>query len=556
MSIQSFSFVLLSFLFGVTASAQQTIGVFQNDPGAYDGYTLFAPIGYDSTYLIDNCGRRIHAWTGSGVPGLSVYLAANGDLMRASKITSAFNGGGSGGKIERIDWNDNVVWSYVYSTSSYHQHHDFKLLPNGNVLLIAWDVRTLSEQIQTGRDTASLVANGIWSERLVELEPVGLNQANIVWEWNVFDHLIQDYDSTKSNYGIVGEHPELIDVNFERNGINGTAKTDWLHFNAVDYNAELDQIVVSIHSFDEIFIIDHSTTTAEAAGHAGGSSGKGGDLLYRWGNPQSYRAGINTDRQLFAQHDAHWIPNGFKDGGKIMVFNNGQGRPAGAYSTIEIIAPPLNASGIYDLTPNQAYMPLLPDWTYAATPPTDFYTANIGGASRLPNGNTLICEGASGHLFEIDSTDTQVWDYVNPVKNSGAAAQGATAVNNQIFKVNRYAPDFSGFQGKVLTPKSPLELNPLPLMCDTASVSITGGNFAGMPFVYQNPVSEILTFKNPTKTGFVLTIFTAQGEKIYSTTSDQAELIIPAAQWAKGLYFFRISGISQPFFASGKIWKE
>ncbi|MGC8644373.1 MAG: hypothetical protein ACP5XB_31305, partial [Isosphaeraceae bacterium] len=60
---------------------------------------------------------------------------------------------------------------------------------------------------------------------------------------------------------------------------------------------ELDQILLSVHSFSEIWIIDHGTTTAEAATHKGGRSGKGGDLLYRWGNPQAYRAGTAADQQ-------------------------------------------------------------------------------------------------------------------------------------------------------------------------------------------------------------------------------------------------------------------
>jgi hypothetical protein len=80
--------------------------------------------------------------------------------------------------------------------------------------------------------------------------------------------------------------------------------------NSVSYNAKLDQILISVRSFNEFWIIDHSVTTKEAAGHTGGRSGKGGDLLYRWGNPSAYRAGKTSDQKLFAQHDAHWIPEG------------------------------------------------------------------------------------------------------------------------------------------------------------------------------------------------------------------------------------------------------
>ena len=96
-----------------------------------------------------------------------------------------------------------------------------------------------------------------------------------------------------------------------------------MHTNSVAYNPELDQIMLSIHEFSEVWIIDHGTTTAEAASHSGGRRGKGGDLLYRWGNPRAYRTGSNVDQRLFAQHCAHWIPAGLPGAGHMLVFNNG-----------------------------------------------------------------------------------------------------------------------------------------------------------------------------------------------------------------------------------------
>src|SRR5207245_6277174 len=103
---------------------------------------------------------------------------------------------------------------------------------------------------------------------------------------------------------------------------SSTITPDWTHINAVAYNADLDQIMLTVRAFSEFWIIDHSTTSAEAKGHTGGRGGKGGDLLYRWGNPQAYRAGRMEDQRLFAQHDAHWIPRGRLGEGHVMVFNN------------------------------------------------------------------------------------------------------------------------------------------------------------------------------------------------------------------------------------------
>ena len=111
------------------------------------------------------------------------------------------------------------------------------------------------------------------------------------------------------------------------------------------FNAELDQIMISVRSFGEFWIIDHATTTAEAAGHKGGRRGEGGDLLYRWGNPISYRAGTKADQRLFGQHDAQWIPRGYLGAGHVLIFNNGNERPAGNYSSVDEIVLPVDAAG-------------------------------------------------------------------------------------------------------------------------------------------------------------------------------------------------------------------
>src|SRR5439155_4849346 len=168
-------------------------------------------------------------------------------------------------------------------------------------------------------------------------------------------HLVQDHDQSKANYGDVAAHPELIDVNFGEGamasivakkdeleklkaiGYVGNTTTpggkpapiraDWLHCNAVSYNPDFDQIMLSSPEFNEIWIIDHGMTTAQAAGHKGGRYGRGGDLLYRWGNPRAYRAGSTKDQKLFFQHNAQWIPRGLPGEGHMLVFNNGRRRP-------------------------------------------------------------------------------------------------------------------------------------------------------------------------------------------------------------------------------------
>ena len=218
-------------------------------------------------------------------------------------------------------------------------------------------------------------------------------------------------------------------------------------------------------SFSEIWIIDHSTTTAEAASHAGGNSGMGGDLLYRWGNPSAYDRGAPADQRLFGQHDAQWIEPGLIGAGNILVFNNGVGRPGGSYSSVDEFAPPVDESGDYSLDAGSAYGPDELVWTYIADPPGDFYASFISGAQRLPNDDTLVCYGPQGTFFETTQDGTIVWEYVSPVTSNGTTPQGNPPGNNSVFRANRYAPDHPGLDGQDLTPGDPLEqyTKPLPV---------------------------------------------------------------------------------------------
>ena len=438
----------------LSQSTGNTVGLTYTSPSVSPGYTLFAPGGSRNTYLIDLQGRLIQRWTSTYFPGMAAYLLEDGHLLRSARVASAnFQGGGTGGRVEEYDWAGNLVWSYTYSTTQHRQHHDSIKLPNGNVIMIAWELKSREEALAAGRNPALLSQGQLWPDSLIEIQPSGIDTGTIVWEWHAWDHLIQDLSPTNANFGVVADHPERIDINFP-----GSSNADWLHCNGIDYNADLDQIVVSVHGFDEIWILDHSTTTAEAAGHSGGRSGRGGDLLYRWGNPQSYRAGTSQNQKLFGQHNPNWIPEGYEGAGNILVFNNGAGRPEGRISTIEEITPPLDANGAYTNAPGNAFGPADATWQYTASIPTSFYAQNVSGAQRLPNGNTLICKGPAGVFFEVTALGETVWEYVCPVTGSGLLVQGSPPpLANLVFRSPRYAPDFAGLTGRDLTPQGTAE---------------------------------------------------------------------------------------------------
>jgi hypothetical protein len=431
-------------LFLSYAPSSTTTGVFFNNKESFDGYTLFTPEFSTKTYLIDNDGKIVHTWKSNHIQGLAVYLLENGNLLRSDSpgINPAFLSAGYSGRVEMFDWNGTLIWEFEYVNNTHCLHNDIEPLPNGNILMTVWEHKTYEEAIAAGCDPSLLHPRGLRTDRIIEVEPTNKMGGNIVWEWHIWDHLIQDYDPTKDNYGVVENHPELIDINFrgiERSFLFPFLSFDYAHINSIDYNEEFDQILLCSRNLNEILVIDHSTTTEEAAGHTGGNSGKGGDLLYRWGNPQAYRAGDANDRKLFAQHDARWIESGCPGEGHITTFNNGFRRPGGAYSSVEEIIPPVDRNGNYYLEPGSAYGPEEPVWTFTAKHPTLFYSGYISGAQRLPNGNTLICIGTRGIFFEVTSEKEIVWTYINlfPIPFFGL---------NQVFKIQSYSPDYPGLK--------------------------------------------------------------------------------------------------------------
>ncbi len=398
-------------------------GLLLNEPESFEGYTLFSPARRGYARLIDHQGNLVQTWPSAGL----ARLLDNGNVLSARNM--------------EIDPEGNIVWEFRYP-----QHHDLLKLPNGNVLILSRDFLPREEAIALGANPDSLACSPahVRGPRVIEARPTGPESAEIVWEWSVFDHLIQDFDPEKPNYGVVADHPERVDLNFVLAQAPCGNGARWLHANALDYNAELDQIMITVRNFSEFWIIDHSASREEAAGSAGGNAGKGGDLLYRWGNPRAHRAGTPADQRLFWPHAAHWIPEGSPGAGNVLIFNNGWEHPGfeRGYSSVDEIVLP-NDGYNYRLDAGHAYGPNAVIWTYIADPPESFYAVDVSNAQRMPNGNTLIAAKSAPRIFEVTVTGKTVWDFTYPLFTD-------------LYRAYRYSPDYPGLRGLDLTPPQTL----------------------------------------------------------------------------------------------------
>ena len=411
---------LLSFIFSTTCLSQN--GVHLNSSSATNGYSLFSTSS--STYLVDNCGEIVNVWNVSQ-PQNHCKLLPNGNLMFMN----------SSNQIIEQDWNGAVSKSVTVNTQSIYLDYEVIKLKNENYLCVGREAMTLQEFKNYGYDIPGTSPSHV--DIVVEIDHA---TGNIVWKWNLIDHVIQDKSSTKKSFGVIKDHPEKLNI-------NAIATYDWeigesFMINGMDYNEDLDQIVLSVRKLCEVVIIDHSTTSVEAAGSTGGRYGKGGDILYRFGNPKNYGRGSESDQQLYFEHNPNWIKYGpYKN--NIMIFNNMLSTSMN--SKVVIINPPIDSEGNYTIEDGKAYTPSVPLKTYGEDPFKEtFRSGYTSGAKVLPNGNIVVTVGSNSTIKELDPSGNLVWEY-------------QVLGGNYIFRTERYPSDFEAFNGKTLVANGTVE---------------------------------------------------------------------------------------------------
>lgn len=514
---------------------------------AYSGYTLFGSAG--KTYLIDMEGRVIHTWN----------IGTNPRFTDGGNLLDAVGGNPSNSNTwKELDWSGNVKWQYTETRSAYHAHHDFAKIYNpkfgdSTFIYIANKDLTSQQCLDAGCDP-SYSYTGAQMDAVVEVDMNG----NIIWEWCFFDHVVQDIDPGKSTYGVIKDSPGKIDLNLRGNPV----KSDWLHCNSLDYNQQLDLIVInSVHG--EFYVIDHGSTFLKgdlAASLALAASSKG-DFLYRFGDPAKYDQGdppsvlenwekaTSGHKQIGGAHNIQWIKPGLPGEGNFLIFNNAQNLfELTPQSYIFEINPYLNSSGINTgkfVNPPAAGYNVVnsPDnnlmkekknisrqvvWRYSSKNNTTFYSTIGSGVQRLPNGNTFICAMNDGHFFEIAPDDTSlVWEYINPVTRDGIKKIKFDnyPTYNAAFRAYRYTKDHLALKNHDLTPGDPITgFDPDYFIPDDISsikdVSENPKSASVLLQNYPNPFSYSTTIEFELKTSKQVSL------KIYSFSGSQIKTLI------------------------------
>ncbi|MBI5299446.1 MAG: aryl-sulfate sulfotransferase, partial [Deltaproteobacteria bacterium] len=279
-------------------------------------------------------------------------------------------------------------------------HHDYDKMPNGNIIAILWSKHKRPDEVEGGIPNTEYEGGVILSETIAEIEPSG----KIVWKWVAEDHLkAEEYPVCPLDY-----------------------RKRWLHANSIQFLSSdnpiftgKELILVSLRQPSASIIIDKGS----------------GNILWRYGG---YLEGEWA--RLGHQHSFDMI--GAKIGGKelpgygnLLVFDNGMHNAAiedwGLPRSKVVEIDPKTKKVVWAFTHHEekfaGWMP----------PEFKFNSPYIAGAQRLPNGNTLICEGASGRIFEVTKGGEIVWEFINPERRA-------------LFRTYRYGPDFAGFMGKGL----------------------------------------------------------------------------------------------------------
>lgn len=353
--------------------------------GTEDGFLFDGNIGVlvsttkdKEVHLVSPSGEVLNVWYTDFFAGAASYLDADKNLWRAERTPGeTFDTGGRGGQISKYSWDGELLWRFVYDGFEKTLHHDFSVLPNGNVLAIAWNRIGEQELVDLGRQPNITDLGELWVDSIIEIQPNGADSGEIVWEWRLLDHLVQDIDPLLPNYGSLVENRDKFDINFQSDEKDSR---DWNHMNSIDFNPDTNEVMVSVRASDEVWIIPKNDAPSSTG------------ILFRYGNNSLFGGANTPEKSFFGQHNAYWHATDSSDE-SIIVFNNGDESERQYSQVVELNR--YNPDNVHKV---------LYDGNESG-----LFASFLSGAQLLPDDSLLITDGPSGECFTVNSDTT--WRY-------------------------------------------------------------------------------------------------------------------------------------------------
>ena len=429
---------MLTATLGSAATAAPTVfptGTTIYDPAkASNGFTAFITPDTDGGVLIDMNGNVVKQWRQfSGVSGGPFRVLPGGYAMGPTAPNSphleAFS-------LLEVDWDGKVVWLYDHNEQvdapegkrvwAARQHHDWQRegSPAGYFAPGSAPLATSGKTLVLAHKSAIVPAiadHELDDDYIVELDWRG----NVLWDWHASEHIDE-----------LGFPPEAREA-IRRAGEAARGSFDWLHLNSMSYvgpNRWYDEgderfapenVIISSRQASIIAIIDRN-----------------GSVVWRAGPDYRDSDALRKLGQIIGQHHPHMIPKGLPGAGNILVFDNG-GASGYGYTTPSA---PNGENGIgRDSSRVVEFNPVtyekVWEYTIGGLEHYRFYSFYISSAQRLPNGNTLITEGADGRIFEVTPAKEIVWEYVSPFFAKQPQPPGVPP-NHRVYRAYRVPYDW------------------------------------------------------------------------------------------------------------------
>lgn len=381
----------------------------------WNGYTVF-PAKDMGAVLIDMSGRVVQIW--KGLHGFPNKLFPGGYVLGHTGERNPRFGYQDQLDLVQVDWDGNVVWKFnKYERIKdprqkpqwmARQHHDYQregnpvgyyvpgmdpLVDRGNTLIVC----------HKNHRNPNITDKLLLDDTIIEVTWEG----KIVWEWICADHF-DEMGFSEEAKNTLYRHPSM------KPNLN---VGDWMHINSMSTlgpNRWYD-------GGDERFHPDNIIWDGRQTNIIAITDKKTGKIVWQIGPDYTATPELRALGQIIGQHHAHMIPRGLPGEGNILVYDNGGWAGYGAPNPGSVTGhnnalrdhsrvlefDPVTLNLLWKYTPSEAGF-LTPMNSFK------FYSGLISSAQRLPNGNTLITEGADGRIFEVTPEHELVWEYVSP----------------------------------------------------------------------------------------------------------------------------------------------